>query len=329
MSRIEREVLEAQEKTKVLEYYRQMLAIRRVEEAAAKAYSKGGKIGGFLHLYIGQEAVAVGSVAALKPEDYVMTSYRDHGLAYAKGMSARSIMAELYAKETGCSKGLGGSMHFFDVENNFLGGWGIVGGHLPLAAGVGFASKYRGDGRVCLCFFGDGAVSQGATHEALSLAALWKLPVVFICENNLYSMGTPLSRSLSVADVSQKALAYGMARDRFDGYDVIKVRDRVAEAVKRARYNSEPTLIEILCYRFRGHSMSDPGLYRTKEEIEEFKKRDCLTIGRTYLEQWGVDEKEFTGIEESVAKEVEDAVQFAEDSPVLPAERLEEFNYVE
>jgi pyruvate dehydrogenase E1 component alpha subunit len=329
MSRIEREVLEAQEKTKVLEYYRQMLAIRRVEEAAAKAYSKGGKIGGFLHLYIGQEAVGVGSVAALKPEDYVMTSYRDHGLAYAKGMSARSIMAELYGKETGCSKGLGGSMHFFDAENNFLGGWGIVGGHLPLAAGVGFASKYRGDGRVCLCFFGDGAVSQGATHEALSLAALWKLPVVFICENNLYSMGTPLSRSLSVADVSQKALAYGMARDRFEGYDVIKVRDRVAEAVKRARYNSEPTLIEILCYRFRGHSMSDPGLYRTKEEIEEFKKRDCLTIGRNYLEQWGVDEKEFTGIEESVAKEVEDAVQFAEDSPVLPAERLEEFNYVE
>jgi pyruvate dehydrogenase E1 component alpha subunit len=328
MSRIEREVLEAQEKTKVLEYYRQMLGIRRVEEAAAKAFSQG-KIGGFLHLYIGQEAVAVGSVAALKPEDYVMTSYRDHGLAYAKGMSARAIMAELFGKETGCSKGLGGSMHFFDQPHNFLGGWGIVGGHLPMAAGVGFASKYRGDGRVCLCFFGDGAVSQGATHEALSLAALWKLPVVFICENNLYSMGTPLSRSLSVLDVSQKALAYGMARDRFDGYDVLRVRDRVAEAVKRARYNSEPTLIEILCYRFRGHSMSDPGLYRTKEEIEEFKKRDCLSIARQYLEQWGVDEKEFTGIEESVKGEVEDAVKFADESGVLPAERLPDFNYVE
>jgi pyruvate dehydrogenase E1 component alpha subunit len=328
MSRIEREVLEAQEKSKVLEYYRQMLAIRRVEEAAAKAFSQG-KIGGFLHLYIGQEAVAVGSVAALKPDDYVMTSYRDHGLAYAKGMPARSIMAELFGKETGCSKGLGGSMHFFDQPNNFLGGWGIVGGHLPMAAGVGFASKYRGDGRVCLCFFGDGAVSQGATHEALSLAALWKLPVVFICENNLYSMGTPLSRSLSVLDVSQKALAYGMARDRFDGYDVLRVRDRVAEAVKRARYNSEPTLIEILCYRFRGHSMSDPGLYRTKEEIEEFKKRDCLSIARQYLEQWGVDEKEFTAIEESVKTEVEDAVKFADESGVLPAERLPDFNYVE
>ena len=328
MSRIEREVLEAQEKTKVLEYYRQMLAIRRVEEASAKAYL-AGKIGGFLHLYIGQEAVAVGATAALKPEDYVITSYRDHGLAYAKGMSARAIMAELFGKETGCSKGLGGSMHFFDVEKNFLGGWGIVGGHLPLAAGIGFASKYRGDGRVCLAFFGDGAVSQGATHEAMSLAALWKLPVVFICENNLYSMGTPLSRSLSVLDVSQKALAYGMARDRFEGYDVLRVRDRIAEAVKRARYNSEPTLIEILCYRFRGHSMSDPGLYRTKEEIEEFKKRDCLSIARQYLEHWGVDEKEFGSIEENVRVEVEDAVKFADESAVLPAERLEEFNYVE
>jgi pyruvate dehydrogenase E1 component alpha subunit len=328
MSRIEREVLEAQEKSKVLEYYRQMLAIRRLEEASAKAYSQG-KIGGFLHLYIGQEAVAVGAAAALKPEDYIMTSYRDHGQAYAKGMSARAIMAELFAKETGCSKGLGGSMHFFDAATNFLGGWGIVGGHLPLAAGVALASKYRNDGRVCLCFFGDGAVSQGAAHEAMSLAALWKLPVVFICENNLYSMGTPLSRSLSVLDVSQKALAYGMARDRFDGFDVLRVRDRLAEAVKRARYQSEPTLIEILCYRFRGHSMSDPGLYRTKEEIEEFKKRDCLSIARNYLEQWGTTQKEFDDVEEKVRVEIEDAVKFADESGVLPADQLEQFNYVE
>src|SRR3954447_21837477 len=289
MSRIEREVLEAQEKTKVLEYYRQMLAIRRLEEASAKAYSQG-KIGGFLHLYIGQEAVAVGAAAALKPEDYVMTSYRDHGHAYARGMSARAIMAELYGKEGGCSKGLGGSMHFFDAPTNFLGGWGIVGAHLPLATGAAFASKYRGDGRVCLCFFGDGAVSQGAAHEAMSLAALWKLPVVFICENNLYSMGTPLSRSLSVEDVSQKALAYGMARDRFDGYDVIKVRDRIADAVRRARYESEPTLIEVRCYRYRGHSMSDPGLYRTKEEDEEAKKQNGLIIARQYLEKLGAQE---------------------------------------
>jgi pyruvate dehydrogenase E1 component alpha subunit len=312
MSRIEREVLEAEEKTKLLHYYRQMLGIRRVEEAAAKAYSQQ-KIGGFLHLYIGQEAVAVGACAATKPEDYVITSYRDHGLAYAKGMSARAIMAELFAKETGCSKGLGGSMHFFDAANNFLGGWGIVGGHLPVAAGVAYASKYRGDGRVCLCFFGDGAVSQGAAHEAFSLAALWKLPVVFICENNLYSMGTPLHRSLSVADTSQKALAYGMARDRLDGNDVLKVRDRIADAVRRAR----------------GHSMSDPGLYRTKEEVEEAKKQDCLFIARQYIEQLGADPKVFDEMEEVVRQEVEDAVKFADESPVLPAERLEEFNYVD
>jgi pyruvate dehydrogenase E1 component alpha subunit len=328
MSRIEREVLQVQEKTKLLEYYRQMLAIRRVEEASAKSYSQG-KIGGFLHLYIGQEAIAAGAVAALKPEDYVMTSYRDHGLAYAKGMSARTIMAELYGKETGCSKGLGGSMHFFDAPNNFLGGWGIVGGHLPLGAGTAFASKYRNDGRVTLCFFGDGAISQGAAHEAFSLAALWKLPVVFICENNLYSMGTPLSRSLSVEDTSQKALAYGMARDRFDGYDVIKVRDRIGDAVRRARYESAPTLIEIRCYRYRGHSMSDPGLYRTKEEVEEAKKTDCLFIAQEYLTKLGTEQKEFDAIEESVRAEVEDAVKFADESPVLPAERLEEFNYVD
>jgi pyruvate dehydrogenase E1 component alpha subunit len=328
MSRIEREVLEAEEKTKLLHYYRQMLGIRRVEEAAAKAYSQQ-KIGGFLHLYIGQEAVAVGACAATKPEDYVITSYRDHGLAYAKGMSARAIMAELFAKETGCSKGLGGSMHFFDAANNFLGGWGIVGGHLPVAAGVAYASKYRGDGRVCLCFFGDGAVSQGAAHEAFSLAALWKLPVVFICENNLYSMGTPLHRSLSVADTSQKALAYGMARDRLDGNDVLKVRDRIADAVRRARYESLPTLMEIRCYRYRGHSMSDPGLYRTKEEVEEAKKQDCLFIARQYIEQLGADPKVFDEMEEVVRQEVEDAVKFADESPVLPAERLEEFNYVD
>jgi pyruvate dehydrogenase E1 component alpha subunit len=324
MSRIEREVVEASEKTKLLHYYRQMLGIRRLEEAAAKSYSQQ-KIGGFLHLYIGQEAVATGAVATLRPDDYVMTSYRDHGLAYAKGMSARAIMAELYGKETGCSKGLGGSMHFFDKSINFLGGWAIVGGHLPVATGVAFASKYRGDGRVCLCFFGDGGVSQGATHEAMSLAALWKLPVVFICENNYYSMGTSLERSLSVVDVSQKAIGYGMARDRFEGYDVIQVRDRIAEAVERARTRSEPTLIEILCYRFRGHSMSDPGLYRSKTEVDDFKKRDCLSIARELLEGLGVDVKKFDSIEESVQAEVQDAVTFAEESPVLPAERLEDF----
>ncbi|MET0593066.1 MAG: thiamine pyrophosphate-dependent enzyme, partial [Polyangiaceae bacterium] len=207
-----------------------MLLIRRVEEESARAYAQG-KIGGFLHLYIGQEAVAVGACAALKPEDYVVGTYRDHGLAIAKGTSAKQVMAELYGKETGCSKGLGGSMHLFDAEHNMLGGYGIVGGHIPLAAGVAFASKYRQDGRVTLCFFGEGSVSIGGFHEACSLAALWKLPVVFICENNEYSMGTPLSRTMSVDDVSLKAGAYGMAKDRLFVRDVLDVEARVAEAV--------------------------------------------------------------------------------------------------
>src|SRR4030095_6998131 len=316
------------DKAQLSEYYRQMLAIRRLEEALAKAYALR-KFGGFLHLYIGQEAVAVGALAALRPDYYVIATYREHAHAYAKGMSAKEIIAELFGKETGCSKGLGGSMHLFDAKRNFLGGYGIVGGHIPLATGTAFASKYRGDGRVTLCYFGDGSVAQGAFHEALSLAALWKLPVVFICENNLYSMGTPLHRSLSVEDVSQKALAYGMARDRCEGTDVTRVRARLADAVRRARYESQPTLIEIRCYRYRGHSMSDPGLYRTKEEVEEYKKQDCLYIAQQYLEKLGTDPKELESIEEAVKAEVDDAVKFAEESPVLPADRLEEFNYVE
>jgi pyruvate dehydrogenase E1 component alpha subunit len=334
MSAIERAAAEPHERSKtpdkaqLLEYYRQMLAIRRLEEALAKSYALR-KFGGFLHLYIGQEAVAVGALAATKPEDYVIATYREHAHAYAKGMPAKEILAELYGKATGCSKGLGGSMHLFDAARNFLGGYGIVGGHIPIAAGTAFASKYRNDGRVTLCFFGDGSVAQGAFHEGVALAALWRLPVVFICENNLYSMGTPLYRSLSVADVSQKALAYGIARDRFDGEDVIRVRDRVAEAVRRARNECLPTLIEIRTYRFRGHSMSDAGLYRTKEEVEESKKRDPILFGRDLLVRAHVDEKEIVAVEDGVAAEIEEAVKFAEESPELPFERLSEFTYKE
>jgi len=334
MSTTEREVIESRDKARgpdkaqLKEYYRQMLAIRRMEEALAKAYALR-KFGGFLHLYIGQEAVAVGAIAALRPDDYVIATYREHAHAYAKGMSSREIIAELYGKETGCSKGLGGSMHLFDARRNFLGGYGIVGGHIPLAAGTAFASKYKGDGRVTMCFFGDGSVPQGAFHEGVALAALWRLPVVFICENNLYSMGTPLYRSLSVADVSQKALGYGIARDRFDGEDVIRVRDRVAEAVRRARNESMPTLIEIRTYRFRGHSMSDAGLYRTKEEVEEWKKRDPISYGRMLLERAHVDEKEIVEIENGVTAEIEDAVKFADESPELAYDRLAEFTYKE
>lgn len=295
--------------------YRQMLAIRRMEEASAKAYSQG-KIGGFLHLIIGQEAVCVGAIAALTPDDYVVATYREHGHAYAKGVAARPILAELYGKKTGLVKGLGGSMHLFDKSKNFLGGYGIVGGHVPIAAGAALASKYRSDGRVTLCFFGEGASTIGGFAEGLSLAALWKLPLVLICENNQYSMGTPVYRSLAVEDVSLRALAHGMARDRFDGDDVVKVKRRIAEAVERARTTGEPTLVEVVTYRFRGHSMSDPGLYRTKDEVEEWKRRDPLTQSRAKLTALGMAEQELADLEADVKAEIEDAVRYAEESPM-------------
>ena len=299
----------------LLPLYRQILAIRRMEEASAKAYSQG-KIGGFLHLIIGQEAVCVGAIAAAKPEDYVVATYREHGHAYAKGVSARAIIAELYGKKTGVVKGLGGSMHIFDKKTNFLGGYGIVGGHVPIAAGAAFASKYRGDGRVTLCFFGEGSSTIGGFQEGIALAALWKLPCVFICENNQYSMGTPLYRSLAVEDVSMRALAHGMARDRFDGDDVIKVKRRIQVAIDRARETSEPTLVEVRTYRFRGHSMSDPGLYRTREEVEEWKRRDPVAIARRrLLDECGVSAEEVGVVDEEVRQEIADAVKFAEDSP--------------
>ena len=302
-----------------------MFLIRRLEEEAARAYAQG-KIGGFLHLYIGQEAVAVGACAALRPEDYVVTTYRDHGMAIAKGMSAKAMMAELYGKKTGCSKGLGGSMHMFDAANNMLGGYGIVGAHIPLAAGAAFASKYRGDGRVTLCFYGEGAVSIGGFHEGVSLAALWKLPIVFICENNEYSMGTPLSRSMSVEDTSLKALGYGVERDRFFADDVSLVEHRIAAAVKRAREESQPTVIEVRTYRFRGHSMSDPAKYRTSSEVEEHKRRDPILLARRDLLTM-IGEERVSAIDAEVETEVKDAVKFAEESPEPDASVLEPTTY--
>ncbi len=308
-----------------LALYRQMVLIRRFEEEAARAYSQG-KIGGFLHLYIGQEPIAVGAVAALAPDDYVMTTYRDHGLALARGMAPRAAMAELYGKVTGCSKGLGGSMHFFDVEHHMLGGYGIVGGHIPIAAGTAFASKYRGEKRVTMCFFGEGAVSIGDFHEGMSLAALWKLPIVFVCENNEYSMGTPLSRELSVEDVSTKALGYGMARDRFHADHVLTVKDRLADAIERAREHSEPTLVEIRTYRFRGHSMSDPGKYRTQEELELRKKQDAVLRSQDELRANGCG-AEVEAVDKEVEDIVADAVRFAEESPEPGPELLEATTY--
>jgi len=295
--------------------YRQMLVIRRVEEAAAKAYAQG-KIGGFLHLGIGQEAVCTGAISTLKPRDYIVCTYRSHGHFLAKGGTPKQVLAELYAKQTGASGGFGGSMHLFSEKLRMLGGHGIVGGHVPLAAGVAFASKYKKTDEVTLCFFGDGSVPQGAFHEGISLAGLWKLPIVFICENNQYSMGTPLYRTLAVPDVTERAVGYGVARERFDGHDVLTVREGIAEAVARARKDRTPTLVEVITYRFRGHSMSDPGNYRTKDEIEEWKKRDPIVVARARLtDEFAIAEDKLTTIDASVRAEVAEAVRFADESP--------------
>jgi pyruvate dehydrogenase E1 component alpha subunit len=295
-------------------YYRTMWLIRRFEEECARAYAQG-KIGGFLHLYIGQEAIAVGGSAAMQPDDYLITTYRDHGHALARGMTARAAMAELFGKVTGCSKGFGGSMHMFDVEHHFLGGHGIVGGHLALAAGVAFKIKYQEEKRVCLGYMGEGATNIGGFHEALSLAALWKLPAVFIVENNEFSMGTPLERTLPVRDITLKASGYGMYSDRFQAQDVIEVRDRLKKAIAHARSGKGPALVELLTYRFRGHSMSDPGKYRTPEEVELRKQKDSVRLARQALLDAGVSPKEVDAIDASVEEEVRDAVQFADESP--------------
>ena len=305
--------------------YRKMQLIRRVEEECARAYAQG-KIGGFLHLYIGQEAIAVGADAALRPTDYAFTTYRDHGLALARGTSAKALMAELFGKATGTCQGLGGSMHVFDVERRMLGGYGIVGGHLPLATGTAFASKYRGDGGVTICFFGEGSVPIGEFHEAMTLASLWKLPVVFVCENNGYAMGTPIDRVLPVHEVTSHAASFGMASDRFEVTCVREVHERISKAVVRARDEGLPTLVECLTYRFRGHSMSDPGKYRTSEEVEEHKKRDPLVKARADLVA-SVGEGAAAAIDADVEREVAEAVAFAESSPQPTADVLEPTTY--
>jgi pyruvate dehydrogenase E1 component alpha subunit len=307
------------EREDLLPLYRRMFLIRRFEEEAARAYAQG-KIGGFLHLYIGQEAVAVGADAALRTGDWVFQTYRDHGTALSRGTSARACMAELYGRDTGCSRGLGGSMHFFDVPHDFLGGYGIVGGHVALAAGAAFKAKYRREDRVAICFLGEGAINIGGFHEAASLAGLWKLPLVLVVENNTYAMGTPFSRSSPVEDITRKAQGYGMAGDRFDGHDVMLVRERLAGAIGRARGGAGPTLVEILTYRFRGHSMSDPGKYRTREELEERKRRDPVLLARTRLAELGVPETELAALDQGVEEEIADAVRFADESPPASAD---------
>jgi pyruvate dehydrogenase E1 component alpha subunit len=303
---------------------RDMLLIRRFEEKSGEAYALG-KIGGFCHLYIGQEAVAVGAMAALRPDDYVLTSYREHGQALARGMSARAVMAELYGKATGCSGGKGGSMHLFDVSKGFLGGHAIVGGHIPLLTGVAFAIKYREGDQVALGFFGEAAVNNGAFHEALNMAVLWRLPAIYLCENNRYGMGTALERASAIYDVAQRACSYDMPAEVVNGMDVLAVRDAVARAAQRGRERYVPTLLEVRTYRFMGHSMSDPihGHYRTKDEVEEMKARDPIESFATRLRADGLlDDERWQTMEAEVADEVADAVRFADESPDPAPEAL-------
>lgn len=300
----------------------EMILIRRFEEKAAEAYTVG-KIGGFCHLYIGQEAVCVGSISALRPDDYVITSYREHGHAISKGISADEVMAELLGRRGGCSAGKGGSMHMFSKELNFLGGHGIVGGQIPLATGAAFASKYRGEDRVTLCYFGEAAVNQGAFHESLNMAQLYKLPCVYICENNQYGMGTSQARAMSLSDVAQKACAYDMASEFVDGMDVLAVREATLRAAERARKDGSPTLMEVRTYRFRGHSMSDPGNYRTRAEIEKYQERDPIKLFAGNLKQKNViDDAELKRIEAEVKATVEQAMNFADQSPEPEAKEL-------
>jgi pyruvate dehydrogenase E1 component alpha subunit len=301
-----------------------MILLRRFEERAGEAYAQG-KIGGFCHLYIGQEAVATGAIPALREDDYLFAAYREHAHALVRGTPARAVMAELFGKATGCSHGMGGSMHLFDVPRGFLGGHAIVGSHIPIAAGAGFAIKYRGTDQVAVCFFGEAAVNIGAFHETLNMAALWELPVIFLCENNRYGMGTALERAAAVYDVAHRACSYDMASETVDGMDVLAVHEAVLRAVERARQLKLPTLIEARTYRYMGHSMADPihGHYRTKEELEEQKARDpIMSLEHRLREADLITDDALAAMRQGAEQEVEDAIHFADESPEPAADAL-------
>ena len=301
-----------------------MMLIRRFEEKAAEAYTLG-KIGGFLHLSIGEEAVAAGASSVLRPDDYAISTYREHGHCLAKGSDPRRAMAELFGRRDGLSKGKGGSMHLFDKSRNFLGGHAIVGAHLPLATGVAFAIKYQGGDQVVVCYFGDGAVPEGEFHESLNLAALWQLPVIYLCENNRYAMGTSLERALAETEIWKFGRAYNMACEPVDGMDVLAVREVLGRAVERARQDKSPALIEARTYRFRGHSMRDPAgsVYRTKEEVEREKLRDPIALfSDRCLKEGVLTEADLKNVEKAVNDLADEAVAFAEASPEPPPEEL-------
>lgn len=309
----------------LMNWYDDMLLVRRFEEKCAQLYGMG-QIMGFCHLYIGQEAVSTGAIkGGTTSDDYVITAYRDHGQAISKGVDPRKILAELLGKHTGTTKGKGGSMHIFDHTTNFMGGHAIVGGHIPLATGVAFAIKYRNEKKVCLCFMGDGATNIGAFHEGLNLAGLWKLPVIFIIENNKYGMGTAVDRASAVSELHKKALAYNIHSEVVDGMDVLEVYKKVKAVADRAKETYEPALLEIETYRFRGHSMSDPihGHYRSKEEVERLKRSDPITLfGETLKEEGIATDQDFEDAEKRIKAIVEECVEFAENSPEPPIEEL-------
>jgi pyruvate dehydrogenase E1 component alpha subunit len=305
-----------------LELYYQMVIIRLVEESAAQLYQQG-KIGGFLHLYIGQEAVSTGLISARKPQDRVITAYRDHGVAINVGIPAKLVLAELLGKASGVSKGKGGSMHMADVTKNFWGGHAIVGAHLPIAAGLALGDQYQDHQAVTICMFGDGATNIGYFHEALNLSKVWNLPVLWVCENNQYGMGTAVERASAVSEIRQKALGYNMPNSRVDGMDVLAVRQAAQEVLEQIRSGSGPYLMEIVTYRYRGHSMGDPERYRKQEEVKRWEENDPIGIYRKYLISNQIfEESQLDELDQKAESEVKEAVRFAEESPEPPAEAL-------
>jgi pyruvate dehydrogenase E1 component alpha subunit len=313
----------------LIDLLRQMMLIRRFEEKAAEMYARG-RIAGFLHLYSGQEAVAVGSIAAINDDDHIVTHYRDHGHAIARGLDPGRVMAELFGKDTGVSRGKGGSMHLFDVERFFMGGYAIVAGHLPLACGLALANQRLGNGRIVLCIFGDGAVNEGEFHEALNLAAVWKLPVLFLCENNFYGMGTDIRRVSAVTGVYERAQAYAIPSEQVDGMNVLETYEATQRAARRVRSGEGPAFLEAITYRFRGHSMADPEFYRGKEEMERWRARDpIITYQRTLEKEGVIDDATFQALQAEVEDAVNEATRFAEESPKPPPEALYEHLYME
>jgi pyruvate dehydrogenase E1 component alpha subunit len=310
------------ERPQLIEMLRQMLLIRRFEEKAAEMYSRS-KIAGFLHLYIGEEAVAVGAINALNDDDQIVTHYRDHGHALARGIEPERIMAELFGKDTGVSRGKGGSMHLFDAKRSFMGGYAIVGGQLPLACGLAFANQRLRNGRIVLCIFGDGAVNEGAFHESLNLASVWKLPIIFLCENNFFGMGTDIRYVSAVIEVYKRAEAYAIPAEQVDGMDALAMYEVTQRLARHVRAGYGPAFLEAITFRFRGHSMADPELYRKKEEVQRWRGLDPITALRKQLDARGaIDDAAFEALQQDVEEVVNEAVRFAEESPKPPAEAL-------